>query len=321
MTFRTALLALALALALPIASAAPPSLDLESVNRADPIADGGSRAATLRLQVLLERARFSPGEIDALGGGNTDRALAGFRERHGLGSDATLDVKTWAALTATDAQALAEYTVTDADVAGPFIDVPDDLMKQAELDRLAYASAAEALGEKFHATPALLEKLNPGTDLAKPGTKIIVPNVLDLPSLPKAKTVVVDESDATVSLLDEAGTKIAQFPATTGSSRDPLPIGEWTVKTVATDPAFHYNPELFWDADPEHAKAKIAPGPNNPVGTVWIDLSKPHYGLHGTPEPSLIGKTQSHGCIRLTNWSVLAVAQAVEPGTVALLQE
>jgi lipoprotein-anchoring transpeptidase ErfK/SrfK len=100
-----------------------------------------------------------------------------------------------------------------------------------------------------------------------------------------------------------------------------LPIGDWKIKGVARDPEFHYNPALFWDADSAHAKATIAAGPNNPVGVVWVDLSKDHYGIHGTPEPSTIGKTQSHGCIRLTNWDAQALAAAVAPGMDAVLQE
>lgn len=317
-----ALLPLALACALASgASFAAPPLDIETVNAADPTADGAARGAMLRLQVTLERARFSPGQIDGADGGNTRTALAGYKAANGLGEGDSIDARTWAALSATDAPALVEYTVTEQDVAGPFVEVPDGMMAQAKLERLAYESAGEALGEKFHASPRLLEQLNPGVDITAPGTTIVVPNVLDLPPLPKAAKVVVDDSDKTVSLLDDNDTKVAQFPATTGSSHDPLPIGEWTINGVAKEPVFHYNPELFWDADPSHSKAKIAPGPNNPVGLVWIDLSKEHYGLHGTPEPALIGKTQSHGCIRLTNWSALAVAGAVAPGTPAILQE
>ena len=133
--------------------------------------------------------------------------------------------------------------------------------------------------------------------------------------------MVVDKSDAVVMLVDAEGATVAQWPATMGSSHDPLPIGEWEIKGVANDPVFHYNPDLFWDADPSHSKAKIAPGPNNPVGVVWIDLSKEHYGIHGTPEPSTIGKTQSHGCIRMTNWSARTLAEAVGPGTRAVLRE
>jgi lipoprotein-anchoring transpeptidase ErfK/SrfK len=104
-------------------------------------------------------------------------------------------------------------------------------------------------------------------------------------------------------------------PVTTGSQRDPLPLGEWKVNGVQLDPPFRYNPELFWDADPSHAKATVPPGPNNPVGMVWIDLSKEHYGIHGTPEPSAIGRTESHGCVRLTNWDALRLAELVKPGT------
>jgi lipoprotein-anchoring transpeptidase ErfK/SrfK len=162
--------------------------------------------------------------------------------------------------------------------------------------------------------------LNPGSSFAV-GEEIVVPNVDGLPEPPRADKVVVDRSDATVSLVDAAGRTYAQVPATMGSEHDPLPIGEWKIRGVARNPAFHYNPALFWDADPGHSKATIAPGPNNPVGVVWIDLSKDHYGIHGTPEPATIGKTQSHGCIRLTNWDALSLSQAVAPGTVAILQE
>jgi lipoprotein-anchoring transpeptidase ErfK/SrfK len=120
---------------------------------------------------------------------------------------------------------------------------------------------------------------------------------------------------------DGEGHTLLFAPVTTGSEHDPLPIGEWKVRGVLHDPEFHYNPELFWDADPSHAKATIKPGPNNPVGVVWIDLSREHYGLHGTPEPSEIGKTASHGCVRLTNWDAERVASLVHPGTRVLFVE
>jgi lipoprotein-anchoring transpeptidase ErfK/SrfK len=176
------------------------------------------------------------------------------------------------------------------------------------------------VAEKYHASPALLQQLNPGKSFAA-GETITVPNVLGATALPEAAKVVVDKSDSTVSLVDAGGRKYAQFPATTGSEHDPLPIGDWKVQGVSKNPEFHYNPDLFWDAKSGHSKATIAPGPNNPVGVAWIDLSKEHYGIHGTPEPSTIAKTQSHGCIRLTNWDVASVAAAVKPGTPALLQE
>jgi lipoprotein-anchoring transpeptidase ErfK/SrfK len=210
-----------------------------------------------------------------------------------------------------------KYTITEADVAGPYAPVPEDLMEQAKLPTLAYASILEALGERFHASPTLLQALNPGAAFAA-GEVIEVPQVERSPLTGAAK-VVVDQSDRAVYVHDAAGKVLARYPATMGSEKDPLPVGTWKINGVTKNPVFNYNPDLFWDADPEHSKAKIPAGPNNPVGTAWVDLSKEHYGIHGTPEPSTVGKTQSHGCVRLTNWDVLQLADAVAPGMPAVL--
>ena len=307
-----------------LALAAPPAvLTAAAVNDASIalVADATlSTAAVLRAQVLLDRARFSPGEIDGGFGSNTRAAIAGFQRNRSLPASGELDAATWTALNTDQADVLVAYTLTAEDVAGPFTPIPADMIKKSRLDALGYTSAAEALGERFHASPTLLQRLNPGQDLGLAGAVVLVPGVTAA-ALPKAARVVVDQSDRTVMLVDEAGTVYAQFPATMGSEHDPLPIGEWTINGVATNPVFHYNPALFWDGDPSHGKAKIPAGPNNPVGVAWVDLSKPHYGIHGTPEPSKIGKTASHGCIRLTNWSATALGGAVGPGTPAVLQE
>lgn len=276
--------------------------------------------ARLRLQVLLDRARFSPGEIDAITGSNQARALRGYQAAHDLPVTGEPDAATWAALERDAAPVLAEYRLTDADLAGPYRALPDDAMDKARLDALGYASLAEALGERFHASPALLRRLNPQLDRASAGTVLTVPAVA-APATAKAARVVVDRSDSVLRLLNDGGRVMAQYPASTGSEHDPLPIGDWRIVTVVRDPTFHYNPDLFWDADPKHEKATLAPGPNNPVGTVWIDLSKPHYGIHGTPEPASVGKAQSHGCIRLTNWDAQAVAAAVDASVTVVLQE
>ena len=298
-------------------------IDAAAVNDpglAQVVGPGVRGAAVLRAQILLARAHFSCGEIDGRYGANLRGAIADFQTAHGLEAGGIVAQETWRILNADTAPALVRVTITPEDVAGPFIPVPEDMMEKAKLPALSYRSPLEGLAEKYHSSPALLKKLNPGSGFDSAGEEILVPN-LEVPPPAKAAAVVVSKSRRSVAALDTEGKILSRYPATSGSDHDPLPIGRWKILGVGRDPSFHYNPELFWDAKGSDGKAVIPPGPNNPVGVAWIDLSKEHYGIHGTPEPSQIGKTQSHGCIRLTNWDVTELSKMVGPGTPAILEE
>ncbi len=280
----------------------------------------------LATQVALDRSGFSPGEIDGKAGRNLQRALAAFQQSHQLNVTGRMDDQTWKALATTGGEVppLVEYAIADADVAGPFTpDIPPKLPDQAALDALNYRTPLEALAERFHSSPALLQQLNPGAMFQRAGERLMVPNVASSPAPAPTSdvTVAVTKSTSALTIEDSSGRILFHAPVTSGSTHDPLPIGMWKVNGVQRNPKFHYNPELFWDATPGDRKATLQPGPNNPVGVVWIDLSKPHYGIHGTPEPSNIGHVESHGCVRLTNWDADRVAQWVKPGTKVVFRE
>jgi lipoprotein-anchoring transpeptidase ErfK/SrfK len=315
-----------LAHASPLASQAPPHGD-----SGDPL-DQKTRQI-VALQVALDRAGFSPGEIDGAAGTNTERALAAFKA-----AGKTLPQNA-------EADAIVSYTIAaDMLPASLVPHVPEDMMEKAKLPALSYTSLLEAVAERYHASPKLLRRLNPHATFAE-GEAVNVPNVdpfvmpanegsakptaqskrtpakeQQAQAKPSLYTVTVTDESKTLQVEDANGQVVFHAPVTVGSANDPLPVGEWKVTGISRNPVFNYNPTLFWDADPSHAKAKIPPGPNNPVGVVWIDLSKPHYGIHGTPEPSRIGYTQSHGCIRLTNWDAMRLAALVSPGTKVVLR-
>jgi lipoprotein-anchoring transpeptidase ErfK/SrfK len=299
------------------------SIDPNAVNDpalAGTVGPGSSPNAILRAQILLARAHFSCGEIDGHFGANFKRAIQDFQSSRGLPVTGTVDAETWRALNADTAPALVTAPVAAEDVAGPFETIPEDMMEKTKLPALTYSSPLEGIAEKYHSSPALLKKLNPQASFDREGEEILVPSVA-VPPPAKAASIVVSASRHSLAALDAAGQILARYPATSGSEHDPLPIGKWKITGIARNPPFHYNPELFWDAKGTDSKARIAPGPNNPVGVAWIDLSREHYGIHGSPEPSQIGKTQSHGCIRLTNWDVTELAAIVGPGTPANLEE
>jgi lipoprotein-anchoring transpeptidase ErfK/SrfK len=280
-------------------------------------------------QVLLDRQGFSPGQIDGKTGANFSHALAAAQAAKKLKPSGQPDCDTWKALGAdTAAPTVTSYTVTSDDAATPFEKrIPPKLADQATLESLGYQSLTEMLGERFHVSPALLTQMNNGVRIG-PGAVIKVPAVT--PFDPDAKpvrnlseeeiTISVSRAESALRATRADGTLVFFAPVSSGSIHDPLPPGNWKITGVGWHPVFHYNPSLFWDAKPKDEKATIKSGPNNPVGVVWIALNLEHYGLHGTPEPANIGHTQSHGCVRMTNWDAARVAALVKPGTAVTFQ-
>lgn len=318
------------------AAAAAPSLTSDTVNavefKPEPPAQKGKRnerrarradPVLLKAQVLLDRAGFSPGVIDAFDGDNLRKALAAFQTHNGLPASGTLDPETWSRLAATFQEpVLIEYTITAADEKGPYDkSIPRQLEKMAELKRLPYHGPREMLAERFHMDEDLLKALNPKATFAKAGTVIVVANVSREAPKSKVARIEVRKSDRVLQAFDRDGRLVAFYPVSIGSGEKPAPTGTFKVRAVAENPEYRYDPKYNFKEVKVQKMFTVAPGPNNPVGVVWIDLTAESYGIHGTPEPSKIGKTESHGCVRLTNWDAKALARMVEKGTVVEMVE
>ncbi|WP_229182738.1 L,D-transpeptidase family protein [Bradyrhizobium oropedii] len=274
-------------------------------------------ASIARLEILLDRAHFSPGEIDGELGENAQKALTAFATANGLSFDKAVTPDLWTRLTsASEGAAIVNYTIVDADVKGPFLaKVPAKMESMKSLPALNYTSPREALAEKFHMSEPLLQALNPGRKFDKAGETIAVANVLDVGKPPAIARMEVDKTRQTLSAFDAAGKLLAFYPATVGSTEKPTPTGTLKVTAINKNPTYRYNPKYKFKGVKSNKPFTIKPGPNNPVGVVWINLSGEGYGIHGTGNPGLVSKAASHGCVRLTNWDALRVAAGVAKGT------
>ena len=282
-----------------------------------PQATKGPNPVVLKAQVLLDRAGFSPGAIDAIGGENFEKALAAFQRHNELNANGTLDEQTWSKLKGISTEpVLITYEIQRTDIKGPFTkSIPQGFEKMALLKRLSYTGPRELLAEKFHLSEELLQALNPRSAFKKAGVEIVVANVARNAPKEKAAKIEVNKTERALRALDAEGKLIAYYPASTGSEEKPAPSGSFQVRAIAENPTYEYNPAFAFKEVKTKKKLTIPAGPNNPVGAVWIDLTAESYGIHGTPSPEKVSKTFSHGCIRLTNWDVKALAKMVGKGT------
>ena len=297
-------------------------LSPDAINSAEPskksLSKDKATPAGVRLQVLLDRAHFSPGEIDGKFGDNARKALRAYAEAQQLPSADQPTEEVWKALRADDRSATSDYTITEKDVTGPFLEkLPPKMEAMKDIPKLGYTSPREAIAEKFHVSEQLLTALNPGKKFDRAGETIVVVDtgVGENGESAKADRVEVDKTGQIVKLFDKSNALIGFYPATIGSEEKPSPSGTLKVTEVSRNPTYRYNPDYHFKGVRSDKPFTIKPGPNSPVGTVWISLSAEGYGIHGTPEPGKVSKAESHGCVRLTNWDAERVAARVSKGT------
>lgn len=274
----------------------------------------GQSPIVARIQILLDRRGVSPGVIDGYAGENVDKAIRAFEEIHDLPVDGKMDGEVWAALQGDGAAAVRSYELTPEDVSGTVPPLPEDYAKLAELDWLGYESVAEKIAEMFHMDVEFLKALNPGTDFAEAGTTVLVADT-GIDAEAEVASIVADKQRSRLLVYDSSDSLVLSYPVTIGSDDTPSPSGDYEVVGVATDPTYSDKPDVNFQQGENDEAMTLPPGPNGPVGNVWIDLSKPTFGIHGTPDPAKIGKTASHGCVRMTNWDANELAKLVGNGT------
>ncbi|MFT4184725.1 MAG: L,D-transpeptidase [Rhizobium sp.] len=294
------------------------SPDVPRKQQAEPVITlkGKSKMEITALQVFLARQGVSPGAIDGHMGGNVTKAIYAYQQMTGQTLDPKDTDSILEQLRLSGGMPIVNYTITPADAAGPYVaSIPEDYAEKSQMPSLGYTSTTEMLAERFHMDEGYLKELNPGVDFTVPGTTIKVVNTGKSKTGSVAK-ILADKGRKQVFAYDANGTLVAAYPASIGSADTPSPSGTVTVERVAFNPGYTYNPKINFQQAGNDKVLNIPPGPNGPVGTVWMALSKPTYGIHGTPDPSRIGKTQSHGCVRLTNWDATELAKMVKPGVV-----
>ena len=299
------------------AAAAQQVIDFDAFNDANdiPLLKSGSRGpAVVRAQILLDRAWFSSGEIDGRFASNMQRIVKAFQLARGLKDTGTVTPQTWRALRENGDLVLARYTITDKDAAGPFDRIPTAPEDRRQLKAMPYESLEEALAERFHTSTSYLKQIN-GRQRMKAGSEIVVPNVLGGKPPANAASIEIDKSARVLYLLDARERPLAAFPISIGNEKsDPLPIGVMTIKSEVKNPSFTYDPVLLKNQPKNAEKMELPPGPNNPVGNMWLGLSKPHWGIHGTAVPANVGHSETNGCIHLTNWDAERVAMLAKAG-------
>lgn len=279
----------------------------------DAVFSGSRRKDVLAVQVMLDRSRHSPGVIDGYMGNNTRRAIRYYRRAYGLPSGGRIDERLMNSLLKTQGgDIFSSYTITQDDVDGPFYRIPSDMEEMAQMERVGWESPLEMLAERFHMDKDFLSALNPDANFSSAGTEIVVVSQGDEQINGDVAKIEIRKSDSSVVALNDAGDVLASYPATIGSAQFPSPSGLMEVAAVAPDANYTFDPAgREWGPD---ETLVIPPGPNNPVGGIWIDLTQQGYGIHGSPDPQLIGKTASHGCVRLTNWDADELAGAASQG-------